>query len=335
MTQPLLSQELAALGLDLADTLREDPRFLTDGAFLGALHLELRERLGESNARAALLQLGFLHGLRDSLELVTRGFHAGLGAASTSRSRPRVALALEAAPRGKAGILRGSFRDAIEARAVQNGLGAQADAVCTLSCGYASGWLSGLFDADLLARESACAAAGHARCEFEARSPESWSGDGDGEAQADVARLPFAPLRDLVARHLAKQAADAEARDSFEPGAPVIHVWGPVMVIPFSGADETIAGLDLIRRDPGAREVRVVVVDLAGAIIDESFGALALERVLEAVEQVGAEPILTGISPLSQRAVADLELSRLIVRKDLPEAIATGFQIAEAMRRPA
>ena len=94
------------------------------------------------------------------------------------------------------------------------------------------------------------------------------------------------------------------------------------MVIPYSGAAETIAGLDLIRRDAGARNVRVVVIDLAGAIIDESFGALELERVLETIEQLGAEPILTGISPLSERTVAGLEVSHLVVRKDLPAAIA-------------
>jgi anti-anti-sigma regulatory factor len=205
---------------------------------------------------------------------------------------------------------------------------------CAISSGYASGWLSGLFDADLLAREQCCAAQGAARCAFEARTPSAWTASGDAEAAADVARLPFAPLRDLVARHLATQVAANEASgQGFEGGAPVIHVWGPVMVIPFSGADETLSGLELIRRDAGAKGVRVVVVDLAGAIIDESFGALQLERVLEAVEQLRAEPILTGISPLSERVVASLESAHLIVRKDLPEAIAAAFQIADAMRR--
>jgi anti-anti-sigma regulatory factor len=327
---PLLSRELAALGLDLADTLREEPRFLTDVAFIGALHFELRERLGASDAHAALLQLGFLHGLRDALELVTRGPRA-TGPASQN-GLPRLALALETAPATRERPLRGAYRDGIEARAVSSALGPQSEASCALTSGYASGWLSGLFDADLLARESCCAAAGHARCEFEARTPEDWLA-AEPEAEERV-RLPFSPLRDLVGRHLASQV---EASDppgaSFEGGTPVIHVWGPVMVIPFAGADETISGLELIRRDPGARGVRVVVVDLAGAIIDESFGALELERVLETIERLGAEPILTGIAPLSERTVAGLEVSHLIVQKDLPAAIAAAFQIADAMRR--
>jgi hypothetical protein len=49
----------------------------------------------------------------------------------------------------------------------------------------------------------------------------------------------------------------------------------------------------------------------------------------------GAEPILTGISPLSEPVVADLEKTHLVMRKDLPAAIAAAFQIAEAQRRPA
>lgn len=328
---PLLSRELAALGLDLADTLREEPRFLTDTAFIGALHLELRERLGPADARAALMQLGFLHGLRDSLELVTRGMRPAAGAAGGA-GRPRLALALETAPATRGQPLHGVYRDGIEARAVASTLGPQPEATCALTSGYASGWLSGLFDSDLLAREIRCGAAGHARCEFEARTPEDWAAaDPEGELQGS---LPFSPLRDLVGRHLAAQVEpDGAPGAGFDGGAPVIHVWGPVMVIPYSGAEETISGLDLIRRDPGARGVRVVVVDLGGAIIDESFGALALERVLETIERLGAEPILTGIAPLSERTVAGLEVSHLVVQKDLPAAIAAAFQIADAMRR--
>jgi anti-anti-sigma regulatory factor len=295
----LLSRELAALGLDLADTLREEPRFLTDAAFIGALHLELRERLGAADARAALMQLGFLHGLRDALELVARGLRGAASGGAANAGRPRLAIALETAPATAGRPLRGAFRDGIEARALAKSLGPQSEAGCALSCGYASGWLSGVFDTDLVVAERRCAACGEGSCEFEARTPEDWAAE--DAARAEALRLPFAPLRDLVGRHL---AATIEAESA-----------------PASG------------RDPGARGVRVVVLDLGGSIVDESFGALDLERVLEAIEQLGAEPILTGISPLSERAVAGLEASHLIVQKDLPAAIAAAFQIADTMRR--
>jgi hypothetical protein len=44
--------------------------------------------------------------------------------------------------------------------------------------------------------------------------------------------------------------------------------------------------------------------------------------------------VLTGVSPLSQPVVEDLERTHLVIHKDLPEAIAAGFQIAQALRRP-
>ena len=64
----------------------------------------------------------------------------------------------------------------------------------------------------------------------------------------------------------------------------MIHIWGPVMVIPFCGPDEALQALDLIGRDPSARQVSVVVVDLSGAIVDEAFGAVALEQLIEGVD---------------------------------------------------
>src|SRR5262249_13953415 len=136
----------------------------------------------------------------------------------------------------------------------------------------------------------------------------------------------------LAVRHLPAPEETPEG-ERYEPGSPVIHVWGPVMILPFAGPDECLRSLDLLGRDAGARAVRVVIVDLSGAVIDEGFGAASLEQVLAAVESWGAEPVLTGISPLSEPVVADLQKTHLVIRKDLPEAIASAFQIAEAQRR--
>jgi hypothetical protein len=183
----------------------------------------------------------------------------------------------------------------------------------------------------VLAREAHCRAAGAPGCEFLAREAAAW----DASVRPGVDAFPFAKLRALVERELPVWPESALEPERFEPGTPVIHVWGPVMVLPFAGTDECLRSLELIGREPGARTVRVVVVDLGGAMIDEGFGAASLEQVLDAVAGWGAEPILTGISPLSEAVIADLEKTHLVVRKDLPAAIAAAFQIAEAQRRPA
>jgi hypothetical protein len=324
----LLTQELAALGLDLEGLLRQEPRMLLDREFLGSLHLELSQRLTPARARAALLQLGFLHGLRDALGLLRAGFAplepVALGPAATR-------LAIRVGPPGAEREWAGSWPEGLEARAVAEAGAARPEPSCHLSAGYTSGWLSGVLDADVLAREQECRTAGHAACRFVAREAEAWG----EEAQPALDGLPFAALRVLAERELAAQPEPALDPDRFEPGAPVIHVWGPVMILPFAGTDECLRSLDLIGREPGARTVRVVVVDLGGAVIDDGFGAVSLEQVLDAVAGWGAEPILTGISPLSEPVVADLEKTHLVMRKDLPAAIAAAFQIAEAQRRPA
>ena len=74
------------------------------------------------------------------------------------------------------------------------------------------------------------------------------------------------------------------------------------------------------------------MLDLCGAVLDEAFGAAALENLIENVQSWGAEVILTGISPLSEDVVAELQANLLLSRKDLPEAIAYAFQVAEAQR---
>lgn len=332
----LLSQELAALGMDLHATLQEEPRFLMDPRLLGALHQELRSQLDRVEADAALLQMGFLHGLRDALLLVRRGFGSLPSRAHEGPVGARLPLRLARATAGPSGqfALRGSWPEVMEAEAVIAHGGLRSEPACVLSAGFTSGWLSGIYDSDILALETGCKATGAEKCDFLALDSAQWASDDDCAGQEALLALPFQPLRDVVLRHLKEEAPPAgEVSAAFESGSPIVHVWGPVMVIPFSGAEESLLALDLIGRDPEARDVRVVVIDLAGAIIDEGFGAAALEQVLDAVEGWGAEPILTGISPLSEPVVADLEASHLVVSKDLPEAIALGFQVAELQRR--
>ena len=329
-----LFQGLAALGLDLEGLLRAEPRMLLDREFLGSLHAELGERLAPAEARAALLQLGFLHGLRDALTLLRAGF-TPLEPVALAPAAPRVAIRF--APSRTEREWCGRWPEALEAHALGHGAEDDADREplatgprCHVSAGYTSGWLSGLLDADVLAREEECRHAGAAACCFVARDAHAWS----GEARELLDALPFASLRERAERSL-PELESALDPERFERGAPVIHVWGPVMVLPFAGTDECLRSLELIGREPGARTVRVVVVDLGGAVIDEGFGAASLEQVLDAVTGWGAEPILTGISPLSEPAIADLEKTHLVMRKELPEAIAAAFQIAEAQRRSA
>ena len=83
---------------------------------------------------------------------------------------------------------------------------------------------------------------------------------------------------------------------------------------------------------PKPAEVSVVIIDLEGVILDEQYGAIALERTIEAIESWGADAIITGLSPLSANVVADLERPPLVEEKGLAHAIALAFQITQAQR---
>jgi hypothetical protein len=105
------------------------------------------------------------------------------------------------------------------------------------------------------------------------------------------------------------------------------------MVLPYSGASASISALELIEYDSLARDVSVVVVDLSGAYLDAAAGALGLERVVEAIEQRGADAVLAGVSSASAPGIAALARRHLTLHHELPLAIATAFQIADAQRR--
>jgi len=325
---------LSALALDADPALAREPRLLVDPRFLGVLHFELSQKLGAEQAACNLMQLGFLRGLRDARMLVQIGLR-GDAHRATPPLAPLLALRLTHADASGSHALEGGWPDQPEAEARLSTLGPAPSPGCWASAGYTSGWLSGLHDTELLALETRCAAAGHERCHFVARTPEAWRRSGDRGAREALRFLPFDDLRALVDREIEVEAGERAVDGSDLGGdSPAIHVWGPVMILPFSGADDSLRAVELIGNDPEARGVSVVILDLGGVLLDEAFGAVALERTLDAIEAWGAEPILADVAPLSVSVVAGLEREHVIVRKSLPEAISTAFQIVQAQQNP-
>jgi hypothetical protein len=313
----------------------KEPGILLDPHFLSALHAELRSELGESEANLTLLQMGFLHGLQDALRAVQT-----LGSQprdSRSPAGPSLAFRLRARTDGAnpgAISLNGLWPERIEASAYLAALGEPEHPACFLSAGYTSGWLTGTLEADILALESSCCSCGGDSCSFTAQEASAWRESGDPAANKVLDALPFAVFRSFVQANLDSRCDHESTSNPVDPGSSVVHIWGPVMVIPFQGAEAVMNAVELIGRDPAAREVSVVVLDLSGAVIDETYGALALEQVLELIEAWGAEAIFAAVSPLSEATIADLERQPLLIHKDLAEAIAAAFQIANAQRHP-
>jgi anti-anti-sigma regulatory factor len=322
------SRALAALGFDPNSVLAREPGVLLDPHFLGAMHAELEAELGSEDAATTLVQVGFIQGFHDAWRAV--GGELGEGIVLPPPLAIRFTAVRNAQPAGAIEMV-GSWPERTEASAHLSLIGPCSHVSCHLSAGYTSGWLSGTMDANILAIESSCAAAGAEECRFIAREADAWRADGNPRAAALLAALPFDAIRDLV-QSRSRDDAERLPQDGIDSDAAVIHIWGPVMVIPFTSGDEALRAVELISQDPAARDVSVVVVDLSGAIIDDAFGAMTLEQIIDSSEAQGAETIFAAVSSLSEPVVAELDRQPLLIHKDLSQAIAAAFQVALAQR---
>jgi anti-anti-sigma regulatory factor len=331
------SNGLAILDFDAQALLDRESRVLLDPAFLASLHAEMEDELGDETAARMLLQMGFVHGLQDAGRALAReaaagAFHPPLRIDCRVRRGEGPPGAIE---------LEGSWPSGQEASGRVSALGASTSAICALSAGYTSGWLSGTLGVDLMAVETECSATGRPACLFVVREACVWRSGTDAAIAARADALPFDAVRELVRRrngrepseHHERREAPTREAACIDRDAAVVHIWGPVMVIPYSGPDEALAALDLIGRDPSAEQVSVVVVDLEGAVVDEAFGAAALEQIVQTIENWGAEAIFVEPSPLSKRTLSNLDHLPLLVVKGLEQAIASALQVAQSQRQ--
>ena len=332
---------LTDLGFGPDTALMNDPKLFMDGRFLASLLVELDDELDEEKAALALFQIGLLHGLRDAARMSRSHADGSLSTfANESPDTTPLIMHWSSGIRTDASgrlSVQGSWPERHEANARCSRLGATTSPHCKMSAGYTTGWLSGTMDRLLVVREVECAATGADACRFEAREANEWKRDSDTDLQSILANVPFEAFRKLadsgsIERHANAPVAGHVAEGGFDRSQSVVHIWGPVMVLPLTTLEEALGTVDMLGRDSGIGEIRAVVIDLRERPLDEGFDAAALEQILETVESWNAQSLITGVSASSEAAIASLEASHLVLRKDLPEAIATAFQISDAQR---
>ncbi len=355
---------LVGLGFGPDTVLMNDPKLFVDGRFLASLLVELQDELGAERSSLALFQIGLLHGLRDAARMCREIDGPGTvedGADDRQRnSQDRYRNAMHTAPtpaettslvmQWTAGAqtdedgafsLEGCWPERHEAVSHCSRLGSADRPACYLSAGYTTGWLSGTFNRPLISRETECAARGDEACRFEVYEASVWRSADAPDIHRLLAEVPFEAFRKVaLSPPIERQDIPPSTADSgaptdggqFDRSQPVVHIWGPVMVLPFTTLDEALGTVDMLGRDLGIGEIRAVVVDLRERPLDEGFGAAALEQILETIESWNAQSLITGVSPGSEAAITGLEASHLVLRKDLTEAIATAFQIADAQK---
>ena len=296
---------------------------------LARLRRNAFQSVGRPYAAGILYGMGLAQGLLDGLRAARR-FGAALGGAPR-HAGPGLPLLFPVgrirADRGFSGVLESSIEAAVHAR--DHGL--EAEPVCHVSAGYCSGWYSALLGEFLLVRELACAAHGAERCEFEARPAAALIEAGDPHAATLLAYLDFDAMREAALRKLADDVDEAEGSmmGAFDPLSPAVHVWGPVMILPYSGAGDSLEAVETIVGDLGPATLRVVVLDLTGARID-ALERTGLLRLLEVLEAHKLESILVGLPSVDARDLlpARAALSLPLRAADISEGISLAFQLA-------
>ncbi|HTO70389.1 MAG TPA: V4R domain-containing protein [Myxococcota bacterium] len=287
------------------------------------------ESVGLPLAEGILYGIGMAEGLFDALRVAQR-FAGPLGG-SPGHAGPGLDLLFQPAGLARDGCFAGSLHRSVESAVHQRRYGRAASPICHVTAGYCAGWYSELLGRFVLVREGACGGADAARCDFEAKPAELWTSEGDPWAAALLRVLDWEAMRESARKRLAA-AGDAREGDmlgAFDPLSPAVHVWGPVMVLPYSGAGDTLAALETIAADLGPEAIRVVVLDVTGARVD-GVEATGLVRILDELARRNLESVLVGVgdAEAARWLGGPQRLAQPLRAHDISEAIHLAFQLA-------
>jgi hypothetical protein len=309
----------------------EGPDAFDDPEALERLRANAFESVGLPYAEGILYGIGVAEGLVDALRIARR-FAAPLGGVP-GHAGPGLQLLFAANGLTPERRFTGTLHGSVEATVHRKRYGNAHAPICHVTAGYCAGWYSALLGEFVLVRELDCActdAAGE-RCQFTARPAAQWLEAGDGWAQGLLKYLDYEAMREGALKRLAASGDETEGdmMGAFDPLSPAVHVWGPVMVLPYSGAGDSIAALETIAADLGAGTIRVVVLDVTGARVD-AVEATGLLRTVDEIARRNLELVLVGVSDESAALYlgGPGRLASPLRAADISEAIRLAFQLA-------
>ena len=308
-----------------------------DPVALDALRRDVLGAVGPAHGAGVLYAVGYTEGMMAALghvqvlSTVAPGRRYIPGCASPLLFDP----AGGKAPTRFYGRLRASLEAKQTARADETG--------CLVSAGYASGWYSELLGQTILVRERECIARGAPECRFEAQPLAAWKAAADPFVAELLPYLDFPALRGRACAALASAQPEYETGDSDEaagflfgsldPSSPAVHIWGPLVILPYSGGADAEQSLQTVLCDSDPGEIRSAVVDLTGARI-EALELPGLVHLMQVLESLDIECILVGVSSSQKHALraGGAPFAETLFECDLSRAIALGFQLAQQGR---
>jgi len=292
---------------------------------LSELRRDVFRSVGPRYGTGILYGIGYTEGLIDALR-VLRAFEEPAHA-RPSLAGPALPILFEPSGGKLEGRFGGRLVHSVEADLHGHSFGAPEQPVCFVTAGYAAGWYTELLGTPILVKETCCRARGGEHCLFEARRADDWDSDpwiAEVRPYLDVEALRKRARANLE-RLESGSTYEEENLATFDPTSPAVHVWGPVMILPYSGADDCSAAIDTIVGDIGSGQVRVVLLDLLGMRLD-SIEAAGLTQVLAYLHYHEMESILVGLSS-HEGTKLGVPLGGTLCVSDMAEGIALGFQM--------
>jgi PAS domain S-box-containing protein len=138
--------------------------------------------------------------------------------------------------------------------------------------------------------------------------------------------------RDLTERKQAEELIKRQAEEILELSTPVIKVYPRILLLPIVGAIDTRRAYQMteaVLAQVVEQQARVLILDITGVAVVDTRVADHIIKTTQAVQLLGAQAILTGISASVARTIVQLgvEMKHMHTRSKLPEAIELALTI--------
>ena len=121
-----------------------------------------------------------------------------------------------------------------------------------------------------------------------------------------------------------------QARSVLELSTPVIRLWDEIILLPLVGVVDTMRAAQMTERMLNTivdTESRVAILDITGVPVIDTYVARHLMRTTAAAKMLGAEVIITGISPDAAQTLTHLgiDLGAVVTRGTLRSGVEKAF----------
>ncbi|MDH5402089.1 MAG: protoglobin domain-containing protein [Candidatus Heimdallarchaeota archaeon] len=128
----------------------------------------------------------------------------------------------------------------------------------------------------------------------------------------------------------------AQSEEVLELSSPVLRLTNEITIIPLLGTLDSVRALQIMEKILNTIEktnAKVVIIDITGVpLIDTSTGA-NLVRTVNAINLMGSEVIITGLSPRLAQTIVELgiDLKQLKTKSNLADGLSTALKYVAQM----